>query len=109
MSKITLFVGSDISKDTFDLYEPSIGHEKFANDIEGFKSFKKWLNSSCWCVMENTVSYHQQLATFLLSKEIRVSVLNALVVKRFIQMKLQHNKQTRAMQKWFQCMAQTSP
>ncbi|MFT6127886.1 MAG: hypothetical protein ACJA1Z_003380 [Patiriisocius sp.] len=41
MSKITLFVGSDISKDTFDLYEPSIGHEKFANDIEGFKSFKK--------------------------------------------------------------------
>jgi transposase len=49
--------------------------------------------------MENTVSYHQQLDTFLLSKEIRVSVLNALVVKRFIQMILQHNKQTRAMQK----------
>ncbi len=38
--------------------------------------------------MENTVSYHQQLATFLLSKEIRVRVVNALVVKRFIQMKL---------------------
>ncbi len=42
--------------------------------------------------MENTVSYHQQLDTFLLSKEIRVGVENALVVKRFIQMILQHNK-----------------
>jgi transposase len=49
--------------------------------------------------MENTVSYHQQLDTFLLKKKLRVSVVNALVVKRFIQMKLQHNKQTRAMQK----------
>jgi transposase len=92
MSKITLFVGIDISKDTFDVYEPSLGHEKFLNNAEGFKSFKKWLTPSCWCVMENTGSYHQQLATFLLSKEIRVSVVNALVVKRFIQMKLQRNK-----------------
>jgi transposase len=42
--------------------------------------------------MENTVSYHQQLDTFLLKKKLRVSVVNALVVKRFIQMKLQRNK-----------------
>ena len=92
MSKNTLFVGIDISKSTFDVYEPSMGHEKFSNDSEGFKLFMKWLNSSCWCVMETTGSYHQQLASFLLKKKMRVSVVNALVVKRFIQMKLQRNK-----------------
>jgi transposase len=92
MSKNRLFVGIDISKDTFDVYEPSMGHEKFTNDSEGFKSFKKWLYTSCWCVMETAGSYHQQLATFLLKKKLRVSVVNALVVKRFIQMKLQRNK-----------------
>ena len=92
MSKITLFVGIDISKDTFDVYEPTKGHEKFSNDSVGFKSFKKWIDSSCWCVMENTGSYHQQLASFLFKKGVRVSVVNALVVKRFIQMKLQRNK-----------------
>ena len=36
MSKITLFVGIDISKDTFDVYEPTKGHEKFSNDSVGF-------------------------------------------------------------------------
>jgi transposase len=91
MIKSTLFVGIDVSKDTFDVYEPTMGHEKFSNDNEGFKSFKKWSNSCCWCVMETTGSYHQ-LATFLLKKKLRVSVVNALVIKCFIQMKLQRNK-----------------
>ncbi len=40
MSKNRLFVVIDISKDTFDVYEPSMGHKQFANAIEGFKSFK---------------------------------------------------------------------
>jgi len=92
MSKNTLFVGIDVSKDTFDVYEPSMGHQKFKNDKEGFRLFHKWLNKDCWCVIENTGSYHQPLAFFLLKKKYSVSVVNALVVKRFIQMKLQRNK-----------------
>ena len=69
-----------------------MGHEKFPNDSEGFKSFKKWLTPSCWCVMESTGSSHQQLATYLLVKKYQISVANALFVERFIQMKLQRNK-----------------
>jgi transposase len=92
MSRNTLFVGSDLSKDICDIYAPSMGYEQFANDIEGFKSFKKWLNSCFWCVMENTVSYHQQLAAFLPSKGIQLSVVNELDVKGFIHIKLQRYK-----------------
>lgn len=93
MNKSNQFIGIDISKDSFDIWFPQEGHFSFENSTKGFRSFCKNLNTSTdWCVMEATGSYYQQLATYLYSKNIIVSVINPLVIKRFIQMKLQRNK-----------------
>jgi len=92
MNKSTIFIGIDISKDTFDIYDPIQGHNQFSNDAKGFRSFFKTLGTDYWCVMEATGCYHQQLALFLYDKSIRVTVMNPLVIKRFIQMKLNRVK-----------------
>ena len=92
MNKSTIFIGIDISKDVFDVYDPIQGHNQFSNDVKGFKSFIKTLGADHWCVMEATGCYHKQLAMFLYDKTIRVTVMNPLVIKRFIQMKLNRVK-----------------
>lgn len=92
MNKSTIFVGIDISKDTFDIYDAMDGHFQFKNDMKGFALFKKRLSSVHWCVMEATGSYHQCLAIYLYEQGIRVTVMNPLVIKRFIQMKLNQVK-----------------
>lgn len=92
MNKSTIFIGIDISKDTFDIYDPKQGHFQFTNNAKGFRSFLKTLSSDHWCVMEATGCYHQQLALFLFDKAIRITVMNPLVIKRFIQMKLNQVK-----------------
>jgi transposase len=92
MNKSTIFIGIDISKDTFDIYDPMQGHCQFTNNVKGFRSFHKTLGFDHWCVMEATGCYHQQLALFLFDKSIRVTVMNPLVIKRFIQMKLNQVK-----------------
>jgi len=92
MNKSTIFVGIDISKDVFDVYDSREGHLQFPNDVSGFRSFTKGLTPLHWCVMEATACYHYQLALFLFENGINVSVMNPLVVKRFIQMKLNQVK-----------------
>ncbi len=92
MNKSTIFIGIDISKDVFDIYGPTQGHHQFTNNVKGFRSFLKALGTDHWCVMEATGCYHQQLALFLFDKAIRVTVMNPLVIKRFIQMKLNQVK-----------------
>lgn len=92
MHKCTIFVGIDMSKDVFDVYNSEEGHQQFTNDVSGFKSFTKVLTSSHWCVMEATACYHYQLALHLFQKGIQASVMNPLVIKRFIQMKLNQIK-----------------
>lgn len=93
MYKSKQFIGIDISKDNFDVWFPEKGHLCFENTLKGFRSFSKSINTTnAWCVMEATGSYYQQLAVYLYSKNILVSVVNPMVVKRFIQMKLQRNK-----------------
>jgi transposase len=59
--------------------------------------------------MESTGSYHQQLAHYLNDKQVKVSVVNPLVVKRFIQMKLQHNKTDKSDAKMIALYAQEQP
>ena len=85
-------IGIDVSKSTFDVWSEETGHEQFSNDVAGFKAFKKLLNKEDHCVMEATGCYHFQLAEFLYELGFKVSVENPLVVKRFIQMKLQKVK-----------------
>jgi transposase len=82
----------DISKMTFDVYSEELGHEQFSNDKEGFKAFKKLLSKEDHCVMEATGCYHIQFVNYLYEKGFIVSVVNPLVVKRFIQMKQQKVK-----------------
>ena len=92
MNKSTLIFGIDISKDTFDVYGSRLGHKSYANTKEGFSSFLKVLDGNSHCVMEATGCYHHKLCTFLYEKEVAVSVLNPVVVKRFVQMKLKRVK-----------------
>lgn len=92
MNKSTIFVGIDISKDVFDIYDSKEGHYQFSNDEKGIKMFCKQLTSDHWCVMEATGSYHQRLAISLFDKGLKVSVINPLIIKRFIQMKLNQVK-----------------
>ena len=92
MNKNKQFLGIDISKDVFDVFDSTDNHYQFRNDLTGFKQFGKILTEHSHCVMEVTGSYYQNLATWLYSKSIAVSVVNPLSVKRFIQMRLKTTK-----------------
>ncbi len=92
MNKSTEFIGIDISKRVFDVWGEGFGYKQFKNNDEGFSSFLLLLTRSSWCVMEYTGSYYLKLARFLYENQVSVSVINPLIIKRFIQMKLQHNK-----------------
>lgn len=88
MNKCKQIYGVDISKDMFDVADSSKKHFQFSNDSNGFKSFLKTLSEGDLVVMEATGYYHYRLAQFLYEQGIKVSVVNPLSVKRFIQMKL---------------------
>lgn len=88
MNKNTEIFGIDISKDVFDVYSHQKGHQSFKNAAQGFKSFLKGINKDSLVVMEATGYYHYLFAQFLHKKNVQVSVVNPLSVKRFIQMKL---------------------
>lgn len=88
MNKNTQIHGVDISKDVFDVANSEGKHLQFPNDSHGFKSFLKSLSDEDLVVMEATGYYHYKLAQFLFEQGIKVSVVNPLSVKRFIQMKL---------------------
>ncbi len=92
MNKNSTILGIDISKDRFDAYGEEMGHKSFENTREGFRSFLKLLSQDHWVVMEATGSYHHRLALFLHEKGMAVSVVNPLIIKRFIQMKLNRVK-----------------
>ena len=109
MDKIKQLVGIDISKNTFDVYSSQRGHAQFKNHHQGFRSFVKMLEGDCYCVMEVTGSYHHQLALFLYDQGVTVSVVNPLVIKRFIQMKLCHTKTDKSDAKMIFHYAQEQP
>lgn len=92
MSKIKKIIGIDVSKLTLDVYDKSNGHSSYSNDKSGFQALFKNHGAKSHYVMEATGCYHQQLAMFLYSKNSSVSVVNPLVIKRFLQMKLQKLK-----------------
>jgi len=92
MYKIKHFVGVDISKDKFDVWDGDAGHRSFSNDSKGFRQLVKQLPTNSFCVMEATGSYYQQLSMYLYEHGIGLAVVNPVSIKRFIQMKLQQNK-----------------
>ena len=88
MNKDIKYLGIDISKDVFDVYDNNKAHYQFTNGSSGFKKFLKLLDTNSICVMEATGYYHSRLAYFLLEAGIGVCVVNPLKIKRYIQMNL---------------------
>ena len=96
MDKFSNYYGIDISKDVFDVMDSEGRHFLCPNNTAGFKKFIKQIDTSGCFVMEATGVYHAQLADYLYSKNIFVSVVNPLVIKRFIQMNLRRIKTDKA-------------
>lgn len=88
MSKSTNYIGIDISKDVFDVYDFRGEYHQFKNSYSGFKKMLKLATIDSHFVMEATAYYHQKLAYFLIEQGYKVSVENPLKVKRYIQMHL---------------------
>lgn len=88
MNKYSETFGIDISKDVFDCYGSKQGHLQFENTEKGFVKFLQILDDRTLVVMEATGYYHYRLAQFLYKANQKVSVVNPLSVKRFIQMRL---------------------
>jgi transposase len=86
MNKYSETFGVDISKDVFDVHGSKVGHNQYKNDESGFQKFLKELRDNSLVVMEATGYYHYRLAQFLYKNGVRVSVVNPLSVKRFIQL-----------------------
>ena len=108
MDKSTNYLGIDISKDVFDVVDMQDQHRQFKNTSAGFRNFLKELSEDALCVMEATGYYHIRLAYFLLENNIRLSIVNPLSVKRFIQMKLSRIKTDRSDAKMIRLYAQNN-
>lgn len=93
MSKVT---GIDISKQTFDCSITSKSGEiiirKFSNNRKGFEKLINFLNEESHVVMEASGPYYFKLAFFLYQHDIKVSVVNPLVIRRFCQMRMIRTK-----------------
>ena len=88
----TNYFGIDVSKKTLDIMDQKGNHTIVSNDLEGFKKLAKVVPSASLCIMEATGIYHIQLATFLHSRSMDVTVVNPLRIKRFMQMKMKRGK-----------------
>lgn len=93
-----MITGIDVSKDTLDLVVISEGKpvytDKVSNDKKGFRALLKRVKDS-HVIMEATGPYYVQLALFLATSKVKVSVINPLVIKRFSQMRMSRAKTDR--------------
>lgn len=89
MNKI---IGIDISKKTFDTSflnkKGKWEHDVYHNNKTGFKKLLKKIGTEAVCVMEASGPYYLELARFLYSQSVRVSVVNPLIIRRYAQMKM---------------------
>ena len=96
MNETTLYCGIDVSCDTLDAcYQTTdlmLHHCKVSNDVKGFKELLKQTGCTHHFVMEATGVYHISLMFFLNENQCPCSVVNALQIKRYIQMHLERNK-----------------
>jgi transposase len=96
MQTQTNYTGIDISKMFFDAAVSNGGsgynYYKFSNDEQGFRSLLKVLPLHTQVVMEASGPYYLRLACFLYSREVAVSVINPLVIRRFSQMRMSRAK-----------------
>lgn len=98
-----LCAGIDVSKDSLDVYfnSPSGEHHlHIPNNTEGFKQLLKSVGKHHHYLMETTGPYYLNLAFFLAEKGCKVSVENALSIKRYIQMNNERNKNDKKDARW---------
>lgn len=96
MNKSKNYYGIDISKDVIDVMDKNGKHKQYANELKGFKQLLKQTDAESYFVMEATGVYHSQLANYLYEKGEQVSVVNPLVIKRYMQMNLRRIKTDKA-------------
>jgi transposase len=97
------YAGVDIGLEWIDAawYEQEkLHHTKLPNTVAGFKQLVKQCGAETHYVMESTGPYYAALALHLSQQGIKVSVVNALVIKRFIQMQLEKNKSDKKDAAW---------
>ncbi len=86
------FIGVDISKDSFEVFGLKSSQNSFSNQRKGFTSFSNKLSANSWVVMEASGPYFHPLACYLHHQGFRVSVINPLIIRRFIQMQMERTK-----------------
>ncbi|MGV3587725.1 MAG: IS110 family transposase [Adhaeribacter sp.] len=89
------YTGIDLSKETFDASittDQGVETRKFSNNEAGFGKLLKLLPTHAQVVMEASGAYYYRLAFFLHEHQVRVSVINPLVIRRFCQMRLVRTK-----------------
>lgn len=93
------YCGIDVSSETLDCcYETSMGtrkHIQLPNNKKGYAHLVKICESNTHFVMEATGVYHLSLMFFIHEQGKVYSVVNALQIKRYIQMHLERNKSDR--------------
>lgn len=104
MKKEKLCCGIDVSQNSLDVaYQNNLGeifHIKVTNNNKGFQTIWEHTGVNYHFVMEATGVYYVRLAFFLHGKEAAISVVNALSIKRYIQMHLERNKSDKKDAQW---------
>lgn len=99
-----LCCGIDVSHTTLDIcYQNNLGelfHLKVGNNISGFQKILEHTGTDYHFVMEATGVYYIRLAFYLHSRGCKLSVVNAIAVKRYIQMHLERNKTDKKDAQW---------
>lgn len=102
MDLTPLFIGIDVSKLTFDVcIQSSNGtssHLKLANSLQGINEFVSHiskLSNSSTIVMESTGSYHLLLALMLTENNLKVCVINPIIMQRFAKGFIRNQKSDR--------------
>ncbi len=99
-----LCCGIDVSCNTLDIcYQNNLGelfHVKVGNNNAGFKKLLEHTGIDYHFVMEATGVYYIRLAFYLHQQGSKLSVVNAISVKRYIQMHLERNKSDKKDAAW---------
>lgn len=97
-----LYIGIDISKNTFDvavIIDGTYKHKQFSNNLKGFKNLLKWVKSikteALFC-MEATGIYGLKLAQYLSKQDQKIIVANPLKTNHFAKMEMARNKTDKA-------------
>jgi len=99
-----LCCGIDVSHATLDVcYQNNLGelfHLQVGNNIKGFTKILEHTGVDYHFVMEATGVYYIRLAFYLHQQGCKLSVVNAISIKRFIQMHLERNKSDKKDAQW---------